>query len=114
MGDALFVGLNTDDSVSRLKGPGRPVMPLEARMDLLSELRCVDYVVPFEEDTPLRLIMELVPDVLVKGGDYSPEEVVGADVVRRAGGRVVIVPLLPGHSTTGLLESLLSRTGGEG
>jgi D-beta-D-heptose 7-phosphate kinase/D-beta-D-heptose 1-phosphate adenosyltransferase len=104
MGDLLVVGLNTDESVKRLKGPGRPVQPLESRAAVLSALRFVDCVVPFGEDTPLELITILEPDVLVKGGDYSPETVVGADIVTALGGEVRIVPLFPGHSTTGILK----------
>jgi rfaE bifunctional protein nucleotidyltransferase chain/domain len=102
LGDMLLVGVNSDASVRRLKGSGRPLLPLEARMDLLSELRCVDGVVPFEEDTPLKLIRAILPGVLVKGGDYSPDTVVGAEVVESRGGRVVIVSLLGGYSTTSL------------
>jgi rfaE bifunctional protein nucleotidyltransferase chain/domain len=102
LGNMLFVGVNSDESVRRLKGSGRPLLPLEARMDLLSELRCVDGVIPFEEDTPLELIMTILPGILVKGGDYSPDTVVGAEVVESHGGRVVIVPLLGGYSTTSL------------
>jgi D-beta-D-heptose 7-phosphate kinase/D-beta-D-heptose 1-phosphate adenosyltransferase len=99
LGDVLFVGLNSDDSVKRLKGPGRPVQKLEARARVLCALRFVDFVVPFSEDTPLELIRALLPDVLVKGGDYRREDVVGAGLVPE----VVIVPTLQGHSTTSLL-----------
>lgn len=102
LGDLLLVGVNSDASVRRLKGPGRPLLPLAARMDLLSELRCVDGVVPFEEDTPLELIRAVLPAILVKGGDYSPETVVGAGIVSSLGGSVVIVPLLGEFSTTKL------------
>jgi D-beta-D-heptose 7-phosphate kinase/D-beta-D-heptose 1-phosphate adenosyltransferase len=105
-GDALFVGLNSDESVRRLKGPGRPVLPLRSRAELLSALRFVDYVVPFDEDTPAELIAAVLPDVLVKGGDYDESDVVGADIVRSRGGDVVIVPLLEGFSTTVLLREL--------
>lgn len=104
MGDFLVVGLNTDDSVRRLKGSGRPVQSLESRAAVLSALRFVDCVVPFGEDTPVELITILEPDVLVKGGDYSPGTVVGADIVTALGGEVRIVPLFPGHSTTGILK----------
>ncbi len=104
MGDFLVVGLNTDESVKRLKGSRRPVQSLESRAAVLSALRFVDCVVPFGEDTPLELITLLEPDVLVKGGDYSPGTVVGADIVTALGGEVRIVPLFPGHSTTGILE----------
>ncbi len=104
MGDFLVVGLNTDRSVKALKGPGRPAVPLSGRAALLSALAPVDLVIPFDEDTPARLIREIRPHVLVKGGDYSAADVVGADTVLADGGRVEIVPLLPGFSTTGLLE----------
>ena len=103
LGDFLFVGLNDDDSVRRLKGKGRPVNPLAVRARALAEVPYVDLVVPFPEDTPLELIRAIQPDVLVKGGDYAEEEVVGGDVVRGCGGRVVIIPLLPGFSTTGII-----------
>lgn len=102
-GDLLVVGINADGSVTRLKGAGRPVNRLEDRAAVLAALEAVDLVVAFEEDTPLELIRRLVPDVLVKGADYRPDEVVGADLVRAAGGRVELVPLTPGHSTTGLV-----------
>lgn len=104
MGDFLVVGLNTDRSVKALKGPGRPAVPLSGRAALLSALAPVDLVIPFDEDTPARLIRDVRPHVLVKGGDYSAADVVGADTVLAEGGRVEIVPLLPGFSTTGLLE----------
>lgn len=104
MGDMLVVGINTDDSVRRLKGSGRPVQPLSSRAAVLSCIRFVDCVVPFEEDTPLKLIALLRPDVLVKGGDYTPETVVGAAEVQGYGGKVSIVPLLQGFSTTGILR----------
>jgi len=104
-GDRLFVGVNTDDSVARLKGSKRPVNKLDSRMKLLAEFRSVDYMVPFDEDTPLKLIEELKPDILVKGGDYDVGSVVGADFVISGGGRVEIVPLLEGCSTTGIIDA---------
>lgn len=104
LGSVLVVGVNADESVRRLKGPSRPVNTLEDRMTVLSALRCVDYVVPFSEDTPLQVISELIPAVLVKGGDYTRETVVGADVVEQHGGRVVIIPLLEGRSTTNIIN----------
>jgi D-beta-D-heptose 7-phosphate kinase/D-beta-D-heptose 1-phosphate adenosyltransferase len=109
-GDRLVVGLNSDESVRRLKGKNRPVMDQNDRAAILSALECVDLVVIFYEDTPLRLIRALTPAVLVKGGDYRPEDVVGRDVVEESGGRVEIVPVLPGKSTTGILR-LLSDSG---
>jgi rfaE bifunctional protein nucleotidyltransferase chain/domain len=103
-GDALVVGLNSDASVRRLKGPTRPVRGEADRAVLLAALECVDAVVVFDEDTPRELVGALLPDVIVKGGDYAPETVVGADVVTARGGRVVIVPITPGHSTTSTIE----------
>jgi D-beta-D-heptose 7-phosphate kinase/D-beta-D-heptose 1-phosphate adenosyltransferase len=109
-GDALVVGLNSDASVRRLKGPARPVRGEAERAYVLAALEVVDVVVIFEDDTPLELVRRLQPSVIVKGGDYSPETVVGAAEVRAAGGEVVIVPLTPGHSTTAIIEKL--RTNG--
>jgi len=105
-GDRLVVGLNSDESVKRLKGPDRPVLCQEDRAAILSALECVDMVVIFPEDTPLALIESLRPDVLVKGGDYTPESVVGRELVEANGGKVVIVPLLKGKSTTEIVKSL--------
>lgn len=106
LGDALVVGVNTDDSVRRLKGPERPVRGDHERAHVLAALESVDAVVLFDTDTPLGLIRALMPDVLVKGGDYSVETVVGAGEVIARGGRVVIVPLTPGHSTTSTVERM--------
>ena len=105
-GDALIVGLNSDASVRRLKGESRPVRAEDERAIVLAALGMVDAVVIFEQDTPLELIRALEPDVLVKGGDYTEATVVGAPDVRARGGRVVIVPLTPGHSTTAIVEKL--------
>jgi D-beta-D-heptose 7-phosphate kinase/D-beta-D-heptose 1-phosphate adenosyltransferase len=105
-GDALVVGLNSDSSVQRLKGPGRPVRTEAERAYVLAALSDVDAVVTFSEDTPLGLIRRLRPDVLVKGGDYELGTVVGRDDVESWGGRVVIVPLRPGQSTTSIIERL--------
>lgn len=104
--DKLVVALNSDASVRSLKGLTRPINPLSARAAVLSALRHVDCVVSFDEQTPLRLIQELLPDVLVKGADYTLDRVVGADFVRSAGGRIVLAPLLPGYSTTRLAARL--------
>ena len=108
-GDALVVGLNSDASVRRLKGPARPVRSEGDRAYVLAALECVDAVAVFEEDTPLELVRALQPDVIVKGGDYTPDSVVGADVVRARRGEVVIIPLTPGHSTTSTIERLRGR-----
>ncbi|WP_294329814.1 D-glycero-beta-D-manno-heptose 1-phosphate adenylyltransferase [uncultured Sphingomonas sp.] len=105
-GDLLVVGLNADASVRRLKGGARPVNGLSDRAEVLSALTSVDHVVAFEEDTPLDLIRAIRPDILVKGGDYSAETIVGADFVRDTGGEVVIAPLLAGRSTTAMLSAI--------
>lgn len=105
-GDVLIVGLNSDASVKRLKGAGRPVRAEAERAYVLAALSMVDAVVVFEQDTPLELIRELEPDVLVKGGDYSEETIVGASEVRARGGDVVVVPLTEGQSTTAIVEKL--------
>ena len=105
-GDLLVVGLNSDDSVRRLKGPDRPVRTEAERAYVLAALEMVDAVVLFEQDTPLELVRLLEPDVIVKGGDYSPDTVVGAREVRARGGDVVIIPLTPGQSTTSIIEKL--------
>ncbi|HEY9450943.1 MAG TPA: D-glycero-beta-D-manno-heptose 1-phosphate adenylyltransferase [Gemmatimonadaceae bacterium] len=105
-GDALIVGLNSDASVRRLKGPDRPVRSENERAYVLAALESVDAVVIFTEDTPLDLIVALHPDVLVKGGDYTPQTVVGRSEVEARGGRVVIVPLTRGQSTTSIIEKL--------
>jgi D-beta-D-heptose 7-phosphate kinase/D-beta-D-heptose 1-phosphate adenosyltransferase len=102
------VGLNTDASVKRLKGENRPILFEQDRGAILSALGCVDLVVLFDEDTPLDLIKELRPDILVKGADYSPKEVVGREVVESYGGKVKLVPLLEGYSTTGITNKVLS------
>jgi D-glycero-beta-D-manno-heptose 1-phosphate adenylyltransferase len=105
-GDALVVGVNSDDSVRRLKGPSRPVRSSAPRCYVLAALQMVDAVVEFEQDTPLDLITTLRPDVLVKGGDYDEDSIVGAREVLAWGGRVVVVPLTPGHSTTSTIDRL--------
>ena len=104
MGDLLLVGLNSDGSVSRLKGKGRPVNDQKARAEVLGALGMVDYIILFEEDTPLNLIRALQPDILVKGGDYRIEEIVGYNEVTSRGGKVVTIPLLEGYSTTSIID----------
>lgn len=105
-GDYLVVGMNADASVKRLKGESRPVNNQEARAILLAALLMVDAVVIFEEDTPLELVKSIRPDVMVKGGDYTPEQVAGGKEVIADGGKVVINPILEGYSTTALIEKM--------
>lgn len=108
LGDILIVGLNDDESVRRLKGKGRPINKLEDRAFALLSTKWVDFVVPFSEDTPEKIIRSIKPDVLVKGGDYSIEEIVGADFVMSYGGRVEIFPYVKGYSTTAIVDKILS------
>lgn len=110
LGDVLVVGLNSDDSVRRLKGPSRPINTQDDRARVLSALRCVDHVIIFDDDTPLGVITALIPDVLVKGGDYTRDTVVGADVVEQHAGNVVIIPLLEGRSTTSIIARSQGRS----
>jgi rfaE bifunctional protein nucleotidyltransferase chain/domain len=104
MGDLLVVGLNSDASVTRLKGAGRPINNQEARAELLGALAFVDYIIVFEEDTPLDLITALQPDFLVKGGDYRPEDIVGYSEVTSRGGTVQTIPLLKGYSSSSIIR----------
>jgi len=102
-GDYVVVGLNSDASVRKLKGPNRPINDQLSRAVVLAGLSFIDAVIIFEEDTPLRLITDIAPDILVKGGDYKASEIVGADIVRKNGGEVRIVPLVGGYSTTAII-----------
>jgi D-glycero-beta-D-manno-heptose 1-phosphate adenylyltransferase len=104
--DILIVGLNSDASTRRLKGDSRPVNDQQARSTVMASLLMVDAVIIFDEDTPLELIKLVMPDVLVKGGDYTLEQIVGAKEVMEAGGRVVINPIVPGFSTTGIIDKI--------
>jgi D-beta-D-heptose 7-phosphate kinase/D-beta-D-heptose 1-phosphate adenosyltransferase len=106
LGDRLIVAVNDDDSVRRLKGEGRPVNPLDRRMTVLAALESVDWVVPFSEDTPEQLICDIAPDLLVKGGDYRPEDIAGHDCVKRAGGEVIVLDYAEGCSTSELIETI--------
>jgi D-glycero-beta-D-manno-heptose 1-phosphate adenylyltransferase len=106
LGDVLVVGLNTDDSVSRFKGPRRPIQDQVSRSRVMAALQAVDMVVFFNEDTPLELISALLPQVLVKGSDYLAENIVGADVVKKAGGEVKTIDFVPGYSTTRIVEKI--------
>ena len=112
LGERLVVGLNSDASVRRLKGPTRPVNDEASRAMVLAALACVDHVVVFEEDTPYELIRLVAPDVLVKGGDWSVDRIVGRDLVEARGGRVLSIPLLPGHSTTAIIDRILAINAG--
>lgn len=107
LGDLLIVGLNSDDSVRRLKGEKRPISKQQSRAIVLAAFAFVDYVVIFDEDTPLNLIMSIKPDILVKGGDYNHDNVVGADFVESYGGRLELIPLVPGESTTNLVNKMM-------
>ncbi|HEX8282482.1 MAG TPA: D-glycero-beta-D-manno-heptose 1-phosphate adenylyltransferase [Pyrinomonadaceae bacterium] len=104
LGDALLVAVNSDRSVRALKGEGRPVMNEAERAEVLAALAAVDFVTVFDEESPRRLISEVLPDVLVKGGDYAPEEIHGREEVEAAGGRVLALPFVEGASTTGIIE----------
>ncbi len=106
LGDALAVGLNSDRSVRLLKGPGRPITPGHERAEILAALAAVDFVVLFDDATPRKLVAKLLPDVLVKGADWRFGEIVGRGEVEAAGGHVVSVPLMPGYSTTEILEKI--------
>jgi D-beta-D-heptose 7-phosphate kinase/D-beta-D-heptose 1-phosphate adenosyltransferase len=107
LGDRLVVAVNDDDSVRRLnKGPERPLNTLENRMTVLSALQAVDWVVPFGEDTPERLYCRVLPDVLVKGGDYQPEDLAGGDCVRKNGGEVIVLQFVEGQSTSGIVRKI--------
>ncbi|WP_432820900.1 bifunctional D-glycero-beta-D-manno-heptose-7-phosphate kinase/D-glycero-beta-D-manno-heptose 1-phosphate adenylyltransferase HldE [Trichloromonas sp.] len=111
LGDLLVLGLNSDDSIRRLKGPNRPLIGENERAHILAALDCIDHVVVFDEDTPLELISALRPDILVKGGDYNPEGVVGKDVVEGYGGRVELIQFVDGKSTTNIIEKILAQYG---
>lgn len=106
LGDRLFIGLNSDQSVQNLKGSDRPFNTEDARASVLESLSMVDEVTIFQEDTPHELVKEIIPHVLVKGGDYSIENVVGADTVRASGGEVVLIPILKGYSTSDLITRI--------
>jgi rfaE bifunctional protein nucleotidyltransferase chain/domain len=108
LGDRLVVGVNSDASVRRIKGPERPLVPAAERAELLAALACVDLALVFDESTPERLIHEVKPDVLVKGGDWTPDRIVGREFVESRGGRVLNVPLREGLSTTALIERIVA------
>jgi D-beta-D-heptose 7-phosphate kinase/D-beta-D-heptose 1-phosphate adenosyltransferase len=110
LGDALIVGLNSDRSVRANKGPERPITPESERAEILLALECVDAVAIFDDDTPAEIIRRVQPDVLVKGADWGPDNIVGRDTVEARGGRVVRMPLLEGYSTTELLRRVRKNT----
>lgn len=111
LGDYLLVGVNSDASVRRLKGANRPIVCEDDRAYIVANLAPVDLVCIFDEDTPLRLIKQVVPDILVKGADWQLDEIVGKDVVEAIGGRVATVEYIPNNSTTGLVEAIIQRFG---
>ena len=110
LGDRLVIGLNTDRSVQELKGPQRPVLNENDRARLLAALECTDIIVLFDEETPYELIKAVMPDILIKGGDYDPDTIVGADVVRENGGDVRVLPFVSGYSTTSLIKRIQELT----
>jgi D-glycero-beta-D-manno-heptose 1-phosphate adenylyltransferase len=112
-GDILIVGLNADDSVRKLKGPGRPMNDQDSRALLLAALTMVDAVIVFSEPTPRELILSIRPDVLVKGGDYKPDEIAGAKEVMEYGGRIVINKIVPGFSTTSIITKIQNSSAPE-
>jgi len=109
LGDRLIIGLNSDASVRRIKGEKRPINTERDRAQVLSGLACVDHVIIFDEDTPYELIRAVRPHVLVKGGDWPLESIVGRDIVTALGGDVLSIPMLPGYSTTGIIERICKR-----
>ena len=114
LGDALIVGVNSDRSVREMKGAGRPLVPEQERAEVLSALECVDAVVIFDQATPRETVAALLPDVLVKGGDWSSDRIIGREEVEGAGGKVVSIPVLMGHSTSAMVEKIrkLGESGG--
>mgnify|MGYP000688353116 CR=1 FL=1 len=107
LGDHLIVAVNSDRSVRSIKGPKRPVLPEQARAELVAAVGCVDSVLIFDEDNPLRVIEYILPDILVKGGDWPEEGIIGADAVKKNGGEVRRIPFVEGYSTTGLIEKII-------
>jgi len=105
-GDRLIVAVNSDRSVRSIKGPGRPVLNQEERIEILAALESVDLVVIFDQDDPLKVIKYLVPDVLVKGGDWKEDDIIGADVVKKAGGKVLTIPFISGYSSSQIIKRI--------
>ncbi len=109
LGEHLIVAVNSDQSVKSIKDPGRPILDETVRAELIASLSCVDTVIIFDEDNPLNVITYLLPGILVKGGDWPEDEIVGADVVKAAGGKVGSIPFVTGFSTTGIIQEILKR-----
>ena len=109
LGDVLVVGVNSDSSVRKLKGSKRPILPEGERTEILSGLGCVDYITVFNEADPLKLITSLKPNLLVKGGDWTREQIVGREVVEKSGGELVIIPFVKGASTSNVIDTILKR-----
>ena len=110
-GDLLIVGMNSDSSVKSIKGPARPILPEIDRVELIAAMEMVDYIVLFDEPDPYQLIATIKPNVLAKGGDWSSDKIVGADIVERNGGRVAVIPYLKGFSTTEIIERIRKQNG---
>ena len=109
LGTKLIVGLNSDASIARLKGADRPIKDLQNRQFVLASLESIDAVIPFEEDTPIKLIEKILPDFLVKGGDWKPEQIVGSELVLQNDGKVLSLPFIEGHSTTSLVQKIMEQ-----
>lgn len=107
LGDILVVAVNDDVSIRKIKGPTRPIFPLDERLEVLEAIEDIDYLVSFSEETPREIISSLLPDILVKGGDWRSEEVVGKEDVESAGGRVIIIPFLPHHSSSDIIQRIV-------
>jgi D-beta-D-heptose 7-phosphate kinase/D-beta-D-heptose 1-phosphate adenosyltransferase len=110
-GDILIVGINSDRSVHSIKGPERPILPQIDRIELIAAMEMVDYVIVFDEPDPYKLIAAIKPNLLAKGGDWSADQIIGADVVEREGGRVAVIPYLQGSSTTEIIERIRNING---
>lgn len=110
LGDVLIVAVNNDASVRKIKGPRRPIFPLRERLEILEAIQFIDYLIPFSQETPKKVISSLLPDILVKGGDWNMDEVVGREEVITAGGKVVLVPQLEGQSTSQILSRVIESS----
>lgn len=108
-GDILVVGLNSDASVQEIKDPGRPIIRQDQRAEVLASLKCVDYVIPFDDPDPLYLVKAIMPDVMVKGADWQEKDIIGADIVKQNGGEIVRVPVVPDISTTDIIQRIVER-----